>query len=102
MMLRIGLLATAIALSVSLVAIAGTRSVEVVVYRSGECGSWREAVATVKAGARELGMKVDVRVVTVHDVEEARKLGFHGSPSVVVAGVDVEGPDVAMRSTSFG
>ena len=101
-MLRMGMLAMVLALAAPLAASAGTPSIEVVVYRSGDCGSWREAVATVKAAARELDVKVKVRVVKVRDIDEARRINFHGSPSVVVAGVDVEGPEVAERSASFG
>ncbi len=101
-MVRMGLLAIVLALAAPLAASAGTPALEVVVYRSGGCGSWREAVATVKAAARELAVKVKVRVVKVRDVDDARRLNFHGSPSVVVAGIDVEGPEVAERPASFG
>ena len=44
---------------------------------------------------------VAAHVPRVRDVDEARKLNFHGSPSVVVEGVDVEGPEVAAREASF-
>jgi hypothetical protein len=101
-MLRLGMLAMVLALAAPLAVRAGTPSIEVVVYRAGDCGSWREAVDTVKAAARELDVKVKVRTVKVRDVDEARKINFHGSPSVVVEGVDVEGPDVARREASFG
>jgi hypothetical protein len=102
MMVRTGILATVLALVAPLAVTAGTPPVEVVIYRAGGCGSWREAVATVKASARELDVKVKIRVVKVRDIDEARKINFHGSPSVVVAGIDVEGPEVAERSSSFG
>lgn len=91
-----------LALAAPLAASAGTPPIEVVVYRAGDCGSWREAVNTVKAAARELDVKVKVRTVKVRDIDEARKITFHGSPSVVVEGVDVEGPEVATREASFG
>jgi hypothetical protein len=102
MMVRAGILVMVLALAAPLAAGAGTPAVEVVVYRAGDCGSWREAVDTVKAAARELDVKVKVRVVKVRDIDEARRIKFHGSPSVVVAGVDVEGPEVARREASFG
>lgn len=101
-MLRIRLLVMVLAIAAPITAIAGTPPIEVVVYRAGDCGSWREAVATVKAAARELDVKVKVRVVKVRDIDDARRINFHGSPSVVVAGVDVEGPEVDERSASFG
>jgi hypothetical protein len=101
-MVRQGILMLALALAAPVGAFAGDRSVEVVVYRAGDCGSWREAVDTVKAAARELDVKVKVRVVKVRDIDEARRMNFHGSPSVVVERVDVEGPEVARREASFG
>lgn len=81
---------------------AGRPPVEVVVYRGGECGSWRRALETAREAVRELGLEAKVRVVEVRDVDEAKRLHFHGSPSVEVNGVDVEGPEVARRPASFG
>lgn len=101
-MVKIGILIALLTLAVPGVARAGAPPVDVVVYRAGDCGSWREAVATVKAAARELNIKTKVRIVKVRDVDDARRLKFHGSPSVVVGGVDVEGPEVARRESSFG
>ena len=83
-------------------AAAGQRPVEVVIYRAGECGAWRDALSTVRAAARDLGVKARVRVVVVRSRDEAERLGFHGSPSVLVGGVDVEGPEVEKRPSSFG
>jgi hypothetical protein len=102
MMLRGGILIAVLALAAPSAALASAPPVGVVVYRSGDCGSWREAVATVKAAARELNVRAKIRVVKVRDVEHARGLNFHGSPSVLVEGVDVEGPEVAERPASFG
>lgn len=102
MMIRVGMFMAVLALAVPGGALAGAQPVEVVVYRAGDCGSWREAIATVKAAARELDVKAKIRVVKVRDIDDARRLNFHGSPSVVVEGVDVEGPEVAERSSSFG
>lgn len=81
---------------------AGPPAVEVVLYRAGECGSWRETLSTVRSVARELSIKTRIRVVKVRDLDEAQRLRFHGSPSVVIGGVDVEGPAVAERPTSYG
>jgi hypothetical protein len=83
-------------------ALAGPPTVEVVVYRSGGCGSWREALSTVKSAARELNVRAKIRVVKVGTADEAERLRFHGSPSVVVDGIDVEGPAVAERPASYG
>lgn len=81
---------------------ANRERIEVIIFRGGDCDSWREALATVEQAARELRVDAQVRVVEVRDTEEARRLSFHGSPSVVVNGVDVEGPEVEQRPASFG
>lgn len=96
------ILIAVLALASASVAPANSRTVEVVVLRAGGCGSWREAVETVKAAARELDVRTKVRVVKVRDINDARRLAFHGSPSVVVDGIDVEGPEVAARPASYG
>jgi hypothetical protein len=79
-----------------------TGPVDVVVYRSGECGAWKDAVATVKECGRELDRKVRIRVVVVRSLAASERLKFHGSPSVVIDGIDVEGPEVEKRPSSFG
>jgi len=45
--------------------------VDVIVYRAGECGSWREAVATVKQAAHELKVTTKIKIVKVRDMDEA-------------------------------
>lgn len=79
-----------------------TGPVDVVVYRSGQCGAWKDAIATVRECALELDRKVRIRVVVVRSLAESERLRFHGSPSVVIDGIDVEGPDVEKRPSSFG
>jgi hypothetical protein len=76
--------------------------IEIVIYRSGECGAWRDALATSRQSVRELRLDASIRVVKVRDLDEARRLRFHGSPSVEVNGVDVEGPEVGQQPASFG
>jgi hypothetical protein len=97
-----GIVAVFIAPSLSAGALAIPPTIDVVLYRAGECGSWREALSTVKSVARELKIGTKIRVVKVRDLDEANRLQFHGSPSVVIDGVDVEGPAVAERPTSYG
>jgi hypothetical protein len=82
----------------------GPRSepVDVIVCRSGQCGSWKDAVATVRESAVELGRRARIRVVVVRSLAESERLRFHGSPSVVLDGIDDEGPDVEKRPSSFG
>ena len=95
-------LSVVLLMTVFLTAAASKQPLQVVVYRSGDCESWEEAVATVKEAVSELGVKAKVRVVKIKSAEHARQLRFHGSPSVVVNGVDVEGPAVEERPVSYG
>ena len=98
----VGVIVALLAPALHATTFAGPPAVEVVMYRSGECGSWRETLSTVKSVAREFNIRTRVRVVKVRDLDEAQRLRFHGSPSVVIDGVDVEGPAVAERPTSYG
>ncbi len=59
-------------------------------------------VVVVVANVVSVVAQVRVRVVKVRDLDEAQRLRFHGSPSVVIDGVDIEGPAVAERPTSYG
>ncbi len=52
------------------------------------CPSWRTAAARLRVVATERG---DLRVTRqlVESAEEAERTGFHGSPTILVDGVDV-------------
>ena len=65
------------------------------------CPHVREAIDHVRVAteARAPGAEIEVRMVLVATMCEARELEFLGSPTVRVDGRDVE-PDV--RSTMFG
>lgn len=97
-----GVIGVLLAPALPVTTFAGPPTVEVVVYRSGGCGSWREAISTVKSAARELNIRTKIRVVKIGSADEAERLRFHGSPSVVIDGIDVEGPAVAERPASYG
>ncbi len=58
-----------------------------------DCPNWTEADQHLTQLQRELpGLQVERRVVNTP--EQAEQLGFHGSPSIVVDGVDLfAGPD---------
>ena len=61
------------------------------------CPNWRGAVELVERIAAEIGVQADVRIVDVPDPETAERLRFLGSPTVRIAGEDVE-PDAAART----
>lgn len=64
--------------------------VEIVILHTAECPFWREAMKVAEDAARELGVDADVYDVLVSTEDEARELGFPGSPTVLMNGHDVE------------
>jgi hypothetical protein len=74
------------------------KMVEVLFFEG--CPNHEKAADAVRDVAREVGVAVDVTEVEVRDAEEASRLGFLGSPTVRVDGLDVE-PE-ARRSTAYG
>ncbi|MDQ7844577.1 MAG: thioredoxin family protein [Armatimonadota bacterium] len=54
-----------------------------------ECPSHEEALARLRAVLTEEGMAASVRVIRVETDEQARALGFPGSPSIRVNGEDL-------------
>lgn len=72
----------------------------VTVLMRDDCENGPRAVAHVKRLAEALGLAVQVDVVMVRTDDDARRERFLGSPTVRVAGRDV---DVEARaSTSYG
>ena len=66
-----------------------------VLYFDG-CPNHEGARALVERVSRELGLEPRLRLVNVADEETARRLRFLGSPTIRVAGVDVD-PHAAER-----
>lgn len=60
-----------------------------VLYFEG-CPNHRPAVALAESVATELGVEAQVREVPVNDADDAHRLGFFGSPSIQVDGVDID------------
>ena len=52
------------------------------------CPSWQRARERLGAAAREVGVELDVRLEPVETLEEAQCLGFPGSPTILLEGVD--------------
>lgn len=63
-------------------------SLEVTVLYFGGCPSWRTALDRVQAAAAQAGVEVRVRTQAVESIEEAARLGFTGSPTVLLDGTD--------------
>ena len=60
-----------------------------VLYFEG-CPTWRETVERVERTVERLGVDAGVEAVEVESDQQARDLGFVGSPSVRVDGEDIE------------
>jgi hypothetical protein len=52
------------------------------------CPGWTLARDNLEAAARELGVTLDVTEQRVETVEDAERLGFAGSPTILLDGVD--------------
>lgn len=65
------------------------------VQMSPGCGHGQQAVALVRDVLAELAPDARVEIVVVETLEDADRLGFRGSPTVLVDGVDVEQPPPA-------
>ncbi|MBI4465431.1 MAG: cation transporter [Acidobacteria bacterium] len=70
-----------------------------VLYFEG-CPNHRPAVKRVKELLKEMGLKAEVIEVNVPNEATARRVGFLGSPTIRINGLDVEPP--ARSSTQFG
>lgn len=70
--------------------------IEVLYFRG--CPSHHAAVELVRNTVASLGVDADIVEVDVETDEQARQLGFIGSPSIRVDGVDIE-PDASADAT---
>lgn len=52
------------------------------------CPSWQRVRERLRAAAREVDVELDVRLEPVETLEEAQRLGFPGSPTILLEGVD--------------
>jgi len=65
-------------------------AVSVQVQMSPGCGHGEQTVALVREVVAGLAPDARVEIVEVDSVEAAERLGFPGSPTVLVDGVDLE------------
>ena len=58
------------------------------------CPSWERALASLREKMAAQGLDPEmVEVVEVGDEQQAENLGFPGSPTILVAGEDIQPPD---------
>ena len=62
--------------------------VDVTVLYFGGCPSWQTALERVHAAAAQSGVPVQVSTLAVESDEDAVRMGFTGSPTVLMEGTD--------------
>jgi hypothetical protein len=60
-----------------------------VLYMEG-CPAYQATVERVSAELSERGLETEIRLIRVESEDQARILGFLGSPTVRIDGVDIE------------
>lgn len=65
-------------------------AITVQVQMSPGCGHGQQTVALVRGVVSRLAPGARVEIVEVRTREDAERLGFRGSPTVLVEGVDIE------------
>jgi hypothetical protein len=79
---------------------AGTQLVKVQVISTKGCVSTPKTINLIQATANEIGAKIELDQIVISTQEEANKYKFHGSPTVLVNGLDL---DRNMRdNTTYG
>lgn len=66
-------------------------AISVQVQMSPGCGHGEQTVALVRGVLAQLVPGARLEIVDVRTMEEAERLGFRGSPTVLVDGEDIEG-----------
>lgn len=67
-------------------------TISVQVQMSPGCGHGEQTVALVEEVLGQLAADARVEIVDVRTVEDVERLGFRGSPTVLVDGADIEPP----------
>ncbi len=68
----------------------GRQVLDVQVQMSPGCGHGQKTLELVRSVLDELAPGTGIQTVTVATTDEAARLGFRGSPTVLVDGTDIE------------
>ena len=69
------------------------------VLHTPECAGTPRAIEEASAVVDELGIAAEISDVLIESAEEAQELGFRGSPTMTIDGIDVEeGPQSPVGS----
>ena len=66
------------------------KKVEIEVQHFEGCPNSGEMIIRVKAAIKEFNNRVDYREILVETQEEAERVKFRGSPTVLINGIDLE------------
>ena len=66
------------------------------------CPSYEHALHHLRDAISEEGLEASIELVHVKSPEEAERLGFLGSPTIQIDGVDLEGPAALEKGAGFG
>lgn len=61
----------------------------IVIQYFDDCPSWQSARDNVRAAIADTGIEAELTLARVQTDAEAERLGFHGSPSILVDGIDL-------------
>lgn len=76
--------------------------IEVKVLYSAGCGNFTKAAEEASAAMRAVGLEGEPALVLVRGYDDGVRLGFRGSPTVTVDGVDVEPDPPGQPGLAFG
>jgi len=62
---------------------------EIVIQYFDDCPSWQTARNNVTAALAAIDVDAQITLIKVESDAEAERLGFHGSPSILVGGTDL-------------
>lgn len=72
----------------------------ILVLSTGGCANTPPAKKIIEETANEMGVKINMQSVVISTQADANRYKFHGSPTILVNGVDL---DPAMRdNTAYG
>ncbi len=65
-------------------------AMKIEVLYTKKCRRWPEIVIKLQRALQKLGLEAEIVTHEIKDLEEAKRLGFLGSPTVKVNGQDLE------------
>lgn len=67
-----------------------TKVIHIMVFSTKGCGNTLPAKKILEETAMEMGVNIEMKTMIISTQEEADKYGFHGSPTILVNGLDLD------------